>query len=36
MNWFYTTCRDCAIQAAEMDKLIEDGCKRYMTKAGKK
>ena len=33
MNWFCITCRSPAIQAAQTDKLIEDRCKHYMTKA---
>ena len=33
MNWFCITCRGPAIQAAYTNKLIENRCKHYMTKA---
>ena len=33
MNWFCITCLGPAIQAAQTDKLTEDRCKHYMTKA---
>ncbi|KAI0239862.1 hypothetical protein LSAT2_009413 [Lamellibrachia satsuma] len=33
LNWFCTTCRGPAVQAAQTDKLIEDRCEHYMMKA---
>ncbi|KAI0210881.1 hypothetical protein LSAT2_004349, partial [Lamellibrachia satsuma] len=33
INWFCITCRSPVIQAAQTDKLIEDRCKHYMSKA---